>query len=80
MVGSKCPAHTIVHQLEVLVLEQLASERESDKLLEASSHAGYHWVSAWVNIADFFGRQMVNVRLSLLVTSTFRGDVCIAKG
>ena len=71
MVGSKCPAHTIVHQLEVLVLKQLTLERESDKLLEASSQAGYHWVSAWVNVADFFGRQMVNMGFTLLVVATF---------
>ena len=80
MVGSKRPAHTIVDQLEVLVLKELVFKRESNQLLEASSRSCYHWVFAWVNITDFFRRQMVNVRLSLLVTSTFRGDVCIAKG
>jgi hypothetical protein len=80
MVGSKRPTHTIVDQLEVLVLKELVFERESNQSLKASSCSCYHWVFAWVNIADFFGRQMVNVRLSLLVTFTFRGDVCIAKG
>ena len=75
MMSSKRATHTIVHQLEVLVLEQLASERESDKLLEASSHAGYHWVSAWVDVADFFPRQMVNMGLTLFVVATFRGHM-----
>ena len=78
MVGSKCPANTIVHQLEVLVLEQLPAERESDKSLETSSHTGYHRVSAWVNIADFFGRQMVNMGLTLPVIATFGGDTLTA--
>ena len=78
MVGSKCPANTIVHQLEVLVLEQLPAERESDQSLETSPHTGYHRVSAWVNIADFFGRQMVNMGLTLPVIATFGGDTLTA--
>ena len=76
MVRSKCSAHSIVHQLEVLVLEQPAEEGEAGEFFKPASCFGENQVLAWVDIANFFGGQVVNMRLTLFVFVTF-GDISI---
>ena len=76
VVRSKCSAHSIVHQLEVLVLEQPAEEREAGEFFKPAPCFGENQVLAWMDIADLFGGQMVNMRLTLFVFVTF-GDISI---
>ena len=76
MVRSKSSAHSIVHQLEVLVLEQPAEEREAGEFFKPAPCFGENRVLAWVDIAHFFGGQVVNMRLTLFVFATF-GDISI---
>ena len=76
MVRSKCSAHSIVHQLEVLVLEQSAEEREAGEFFKPAPCFGENQVLAWVDVANFFGGQVVNMRLTLFVFVTF-GDISI---
>ena len=71
MVRSKCSAHSIVHQLEVLVLKQPAEEREAGELFKPAPCLGENRVFAWVDVANLFGGQVVNMRLTLFVFVTF---------
>ena len=76
VVRSKCSAHSIVHQLEVLVFEKPAEEGEAGEFFKPAPCFGENQVLAWVDIANFFGGQMVNMRLTLFVFATF-GDISI---
>ena len=72
VVRSKCSAHSVVHQLEVLVLEQPAEEGEAGEFFKPAPCFRENRVFAWVDITDLFGGQVVNMRLTLFVFVTFR--------
>ena len=76
MVRSKCSAHSVVHQLEVLVLEQPAEEREAGEFFKPAPCFGENQVLAWMDVANFFSGQMVNMRLTLFVFATL-SDISI---
>ena len=76
VVRSKCSAHSVVHQLEVLVLEQPAEEGEAGEFFKPAPCFRENQVLAWVDIADLFGGQVVNMRLTLFVFATL-SDISI---